>query len=126
MPKKREKMSRNDFRDELIKIMPGYKWTVHRKNIYAEKNDGFLSATGIQTSGSNRLSTLEVCRRDKDNMIEYTAKSAGFGINAPWLAKHTDSTLARGLRGLQNQYESMASKYSGHASALRAGRGIKG
>ena len=115
-------MNRNDFRKELMKIMPGYKWTVHRKNIYAKKDDGFLSATGIQSSGFNRLSTLEVCRRNKDNVVEYTAKSAGFGKSAPWLNEYTDSTLARTLRGLQKHYEVMEQKYGNHERALRAGR----
>ncbi len=46
-----------DFRKELLAIMPGYKWTVH-KTISGQK----LEATGIQTSGFNRLSTLSVTR----------------------------------------------------------------
>jgi len=92
-------MNSNGFRKELIKIMPGYKWTVHR-NRYAASNH--LSATGIQTSGFNRLSTLQVVRREKD---------------------YTGVTLARALRGLQNHYEAMANMYSRHAWALKLGRG---
>jgi len=98
----------NDFRKELLKVMPGYKWTVHR-----EFNMGsvYMAATGIQTSGYNRLSTLEVVRRETDEPTNYTVKSSGYGTKASWLGEYTDSTLERALRGLQNYYESMAMLY---------------
>jgi hypothetical protein len=107
------------FRRELRKIMPGYKWTVHR-----EFNMGcpYLSALGIQTSGFNRLSTLEVVRREKDGATNYTVRSSGYGVKAPWLGEYVDSTLARALRGLQNHYERMGREYLSHASALENGR----
>ena len=63
----------NDFRKELVKIMPGYDWTVHRT-----KTSGYLEATGTRSSGFNRLSTLSVSRREQDGKAKYTAKSAGF------------------------------------------------
>ena len=112
-------MKSNDFRKELIKIMPGYKWTVHRKTYSEQKH---MSATGIQTSGFNRLSTLKVVRREKDESVKYEVKSSGFGLNSPWLSDYTDVTLARALRGLQNYYEAMASRYSNHASCLQGAR----
>jgi hypothetical protein len=107
------------FRRELRKIMPGYKWTVHR-----EFNMGcpYLSALGIQTSGFNRLSTLEVVRREKDGATNYTVRSSGYGVKAPWLGEYVGSTLARALRGLQNHYERMGREYLSHASALENGR----
>jgi hypothetical protein len=109
----------NDFRKELLKVMPGYKWTVHR-----EFNMGsvYMAATGIQTSGYNRLSTLEVVRRETDEPTNYTVKSSGYGTKASWLGECTESTLERALRGLQNYYESMAMLYSSHASSLENGR----
>ncbi len=115
-----KKMNSNGFRKELKKIMPGYAWTIHR--LMGWGSEGYLSATGIQSSGFNRLSTLEVTRRDRDGEIEYEVKSAGFGKNAPWLSEFTDGTLARALRGLQNHYETMAMKYDGHASDLKFAR----
>lgn len=102
--------------------MPGYKWTVHRP---AFKGLNYLEATGIQSSGFNRLSTLSVVVRWDDDVPGsdmYKVKSSGFGKDAPWLSDCTGSTLARALRGLQNYYESMASKYSGHAYDLKTGR----
>lgn len=112
-------MNSVDFRKELIKIMPGYKWTVHRPNIYIKR---FLSATGITTSGFNRLSTLDIIRREKNGCVEYEVKSAGFGKNAPWLSEYESPTLAQALRGLQNHYENRARVYRGHALALEYAR----
>lgn len=110
-------MTSSEFRAELQKIMPGYAWTLRRNRI-----DGFMEAEGTQSSGFNRLSTLNVTRRDRDGQITYTAKSAGFGLRAPWLKEHTDGTLARALRGLQKHYESVAQTYRIHAADLEAGR----
>ncbi len=116
-----KKMNSNGFRKELVRIMPGYTWTIHRSVDFVS-DSSHLSATGIQSSGFNRLSTLKVIRRDRDGQVEYEVKSAGFGKNAPWLAERTNGTLARALRALQDHYETMAMNYSGHASALKFAR----
>lgn len=113
-------MNSTEFRKELMKIMPGYKWTVHRKT-----SKIYISATGIQSAGFNRLSTLEVTRRERGGAVEYDVQSSGFGTNAPWLSGYTDGTLARALRGLQRHYEDMAQNYERHASDLRSARKIK-
>lgn len=110
-------MDRTAFRKELMKLMPGYQWTVHKGG------DSFAEATGVQSSGFNRLSTLRVVRRPSPyGEVEYEVKSAGFGTRAPWLHTHTDATLARALRGLQQHYEQVAIKYRAHAAALQAAR----
>lgn len=125
-------MTSNDFRAELMKIMPGYSWTVHKSlksRLPAEiRNDlpDVLTATGTQSSGSNRLSTLEVTRRADGGQVTYTAKSAGYGTKARWLHKSTCGTLARALRGLQDHYEAMSRTYRSHASALELGRKEEG
>lgn len=114
-------MSAADFRKELTKIMPGYNWTVHTSSTQGR----VLLATGTQSSGSNRLSTLQVERRDNyavGGKPRYEVKSAGYGKRAPWLHTANGETLARALRNLQDHYESMAAKYSSHASDLKAGR----
>lgn len=110
-------MNANEFRKELVKIMPGYDWTVHKTKV-----DGYLEATGTQSSGFNRLSTLSVERRERDGKARYTAKSAGFGLRARWLHTNEDGTLARALRGLQDHYEATANTYRSHAEYLKAGR----
>lgn len=121
-------MNANDFRAELVKIMPGYSWTVHKSlnsRLPAHLRDGLpevLTATGTQSSGSNRTSTLEVTRRNDAGHVSYTAKSAGYGRKAQWLHQSTDQTLARALRGLQDHYEAMANTYRRHAAALARGR----
>lgn len=115
--KKQRLMTGNEFRAELVKIMPGYSWTVH-KAFSGER----LEATGSQSSGSNRLSTLSVIRFDRNGEISYEAKSAGYGLRARYLHAHTDGTLARALRGLQEHYERTAATYSTHANDLKHGR----
>ena len=111
-------MKATNFRKELIKVMPSYKWTVHR--LYCSER--FIFATGIVTIGFNRMSTLQIIKRKKDDNIEYEAKSSGFGLNSPWLSRYKDITLKRALRGLQNHYEAMAKEYSRHAADLEHGR----
>lgn len=110
-------MNANDFRKELVKIMPGYNWVVHKT-----RAAGYMSATGTQSRGFNRMSTLNVERREQNGMVRYTAKSAGFGRRARWLYANEDGTLARALRGLQDHYEATANTYRSHAEDLKAGR----
>ena len=111
-------MNSAEFRKELEKIMPGYDWTVHRKRLKTSP----LEATGIQSSGFNRLSTLEVARYEGDERIEYSVRSSGYGLRSPWLSEYRSSTLARALRGLQNHYETMAAMYRRHENDLEFGR----
>lgn len=116
-------MNAKEFRAELVKIMPGYSWTVHKST-----NGDYLKATGIQSSGFNRLSTLEVERRDNyagQGFAWFTVRSSGFGLRAPWLGTNEDRTLARALRGLQQHYEARAAAYGGHARALENARQSK-
>ena len=112
-------MNESEFRKELMKIMPGYGWTVHKSRVA-----GYLSATGAKSSGFNRLSTLSVTRREQGMKIRYEAKSAGFGLHAKWTHTTEDATLARALRRLQNYYEYKASTYRAHAEHLKSGRVI--
>ena len=113
------KMKSTEFRKELIKIMPGYKWTVHRNLL---KDSKFMEATGIKTVGFNRLSTLNVVRSDKEGYVWYDVKSSGFGKKAPWLGKCGNTTLARALRDLQDYYDKKAQQYSSHASDIEYAR----
>ncbi len=114
-------MKQSEFRAELVKIMPGYNWTVHKSH----SPDTYLIATGIQSSGSNRLSTLRVERREAyagSGSARYEVKSAGYGRRAPWLHIAADKTLARALRALQDHYERTASLYWSHAGHMKTGR----
>lgn len=114
-------MKQSEFRAELVKIMPGYNWTVNA----SRSSDKLLVAEGIQSSGSNRLSTLRVERRDnyaRTGKPRYEVKSAGYGRRAPWLHAAEGTTLARALRALQDHYERTASTHYQHAGALMLGR----
>lgn len=112
-------MKTADFRKELLRIMPGYKWTVHNSS---EPKSGFFSAEGIKTSGFNRLSTVQVYRRVKSGVVEYEVKSSGFGKSAPWLASARCGTMARAFRQLQSYYENEGRKYLAHARELESAR----
>ena len=111
-------MNSAEFRRELIKIMPGYAWTVHKSSNPA----GHQSATGTQSSGFNRLSTLKVTRRVRDGSVDYETKSAGNGTKARWAHISHSGTLARSLRGLQSHYEREAAELHCLASRLKSGR----
>ena len=106
------------FRAELVKIMPGYKWTVHRPMLLNSK----LTATGTKSSGMNRLSTLQVTKAENGETFVYEARSAGFGLHTPWLRSFADVTLARALRGLQNIYQDEANRFRSHAAHLESAR----
>ena len=111
-------MKPKEFREELQKIMPGYKWTVH--NTHDPKL--YLRATGIQSKGMNRTSTLQTERRELNDVVEYIVKIAGYGSRSDWVSTNTDKTLARALRGLQDRCETMASKYGNAATILQSAR----
>lgn len=114
-------MSAKAFRAELEKVMPGYKWTVHKSNA-----PRLISATGIRSSGFNRLSTVRVTRIDGDRGPQYEVKSAGYGTKAPWGRTISASTLARSLRILQDHYEASANSFRKLASDLQQGRKAEG
>lgn len=109
------------FRAELVKLMPGYNWTVHQS--FSEQR---IEATGTRSKGFNRMSTLSVVREARDGQVVYVVKSAGNGLRAKWMHTNTDLTLARALRGLQVHYEHQAAIYRSHAAALQAGRDATG
>lgn len=114
-------MKQSQFRAELVKIMPGYNWTVHA----SRSSEKLLVATGTQSSGFNRLSTLRVERRDNygaSGKPRYEVKSAGYGTRAPWLHTAEGGTLARALRALQHHYERTASLYLSCAGHMKTGR----
>lgn len=121
MKSKPASVSAKEFRAELVKVMPGYSWTVHKSSSSVR-----LVATGIRSSGFNRLSTLRVTRTDRDGVPCYEAKSAGYGTRALFLHANVDGTLARALRGLQDHYEREAATYASHARALQLGRQPEG
>jgi len=118
-------MNTNEFRAEVEKIMPGYVWTIQRP--YREKGSpdhSFLRATGIQSAGFNRMSTLEVERRVEDNGLPmYEVSIAGYGTKGSWVETTKGLTLARALRSLQTQCEGMTYLYASCVGAMKTGRG---
>lgn len=106
------------FREQLKKLLPGYDWTVHQS-----RNSRYMTATGIQTSGFNRLSTLKVEREQKGNEELWCKVSGyGYGLRSPKMGTGTGSTLAQAMRSLQDYYESTAGKYRGLANSMAQAR----
>ena len=84
-------MNTTEFRKEIVKIMPGYKWTVAKPcQLKTDAARGFshMTATGIQSAGFNRVSTLLIVRHEEDGTIEYEAKIAGYGSKMAELVAH--------------------------------------
>ncbi|MDR0274105.1 MAG: hypothetical protein LBI48_01955 [Burkholderiaceae bacterium] len=116
----KSKFSSKKFRSELVNIMPGYAWTVH-KQISKSK----LEATGIQVSGFNRMSTLSISRVESEIASTcYTVKSAGFGRRNPWDGLASGDTLRKSLRELQSIYQRKANEHqyavNKHLSLVKA------
>jgi|SRR3990172_969568 len=105
------------FREELKKVMPGYKWTISKLS-YRDH----LHAYGILSSGFNRLSTMHVVRDIKTTGIEYSSRLFGFGTRAPLISESSGTTLRQCLRNLQDQCESEKYKWRGAVSYLEHGR----
>ncbi|ACL06285.1 hypothetical protein Dalk_4607 [Desulfatibacillum aliphaticivorans] len=105
-------MTRKEFREELKKLLPGYKWTVHQPSPFTKKEEinDWMEATGSISSGSNRISTMVVTRSDKDNRVKYIAQSSGFGFRGGESVL-PEKTLARAVRALQDLYEHKANLY---------------
>lgn len=113
------------FRNELVKLMPGYRWTVnHLSRTVFCKDACWITATGIQSSGSNRLSTVEVVRCENATEVSYESQSAGYGVGSRWLTDQPvwGATLAQSLRRLQEYYETQRNTYAGAAAYLQGAR----
>ena len=112
--KKEEPFTTTDFRNELKKNMPGFKWTVHKQRISKE----FFEATGIQSAGLNRIGTMEVERLRG----VYGVKVSGHGTKVPWISTATGRTLMQALRGVQDNCEWHARNFASVATMIKNAR----
>lgn len=116
----RDNMNTTEFRAEVTKIMPGYAWTVKRPY---DKDCSLMSATGIQSAGFNRMSTLLVERRvDDDKTVTYKVYISGYGTRSNWVTWDKGRTLARALRSLQEQCSASMRMYNACVGAMLLGR----
>lgn len=111
-------MNQIEFRKALVNIMPGYEWTVHKP----KHREVYFRATGIQSAGLNRISTLQVIYQFKDGFPWYEVMSSGYGRRSNWLHSESAPTLAQALRQLQQHYVDMEQIYKSHLMALQVGR----
>jgi hypothetical protein len=111
-------MTAPEFRKALLKIMPGFRWTVHKS-----ENPRVLRATGIMSSGSNRLATLQVIREDSEHIgVTFIARMAGNGTRAIFGPAFRNSTIASALWDLQNHHDRSAATHRVMVSRLQKGR----
>ncbi len=125
--KKKDPLNRNDFRAELKKVLPGYKWIVHQAYLDATKDPPVrvaIRATGTFSKGMNRMSTVKVkkYRRKEDGRISYSIKSAGFGVYAQFHTAWECSTLKQAVQYLQEYYKQRKQLYAGLEWDIENGR----
>ncbi len=119
--KKIREFKADDFRKELNKVLPGYKWTISKHT----GNGQHLTATGIQSSGFNRVSTIEIYRESKDGYGFYSAKIWGYGRRSPLVAETGEfGSLKRALRLLQEYCEHRSSVFKSAANYIEFARRI--
>lgn len=104
------------LRKDLEKILPGYKWTASR-----HASPDFQTATGIQSSGFNRLSTLVVVRRCRPHSY-YEITGYGYGTRGAEMGRVAGLTVVQAVRELQTHYERMSGKYAALERALAEAR----
>ena len=119
-------MNANEFRQELVQVMPGYRWTVHEAT-----PAGIKRATGTTVVVSSNgivlfTPTLEVERRENYAASGRPLYSVRFALraDAPFLAASESGTLPEALRGLLDHYQKTAATYQAHAQALDSGRRV--
>lgn len=108
--------TQSSFRDDLKNVLPGYNWTVHKPHMVTET----LVATGIQSSGFNRLSTIEVQSNKEGNWFK--AKISGFGTKSPWTCECLGKTLKQVIRNLQEYLEHQERFYGSLAESVKNAR----
>ena len=117
--KKEKAFTTTDFRAELKKWMPGFKWTVHKQRLGKD----CFEATGTQSAGFNRTGTMFVERHPSYTMgIRYEAKVAGYGKKSKWISTFSGQTLRQVLRGIQSNCEWHARDYRGVANMIQNAR----
>ena len=116
--KKEKAFTTTDFRAELKKWMPGFKWTVHKQRL----GSAFFEATGIRSAGFNRMGTMRIERCATQFGIRYTVKVDGFGKKGSWLNAATGSTLRQALRGVQENCNWHARNYASLATMIQNAR----
>lgn len=113
---KPETMSREVFRAQLQKIMPGLKWVVRLRLP--------LHATGSISSGSNRLCSVTV---ERDTRDDYRLFRAAMWLGMPKAGpKYVDNahglTVTQALRSLQDTLERQERFYGTGARRLECAR----
>lgn len=99
-----------DLRERLQKLLPGFKWTVHK-----QFTPEMIEATGTQSRGSNRIATITVKFWPRHNTIPkidsipwYEVKIFGYGTKGEHMGTGSDWTLASAVRSVQKQLEHRA------------------
>lgn len=111
-------MTRDEFRAELRRRMPGLKWTIRTR---ARCNAEAMLAVGTRADGLNRACTLEVGYLGA-GLLPYEARHYGHGKRAPLTASGRGDTVAQALRDLQATLETLARRYANAADDVQRAR----
>lgn len=80
------------FLAELRTVLPGYRWTIRKASVSRPDGD-YMWAEGRQSSGSNRLSSMEIERRKGAGEPSYHMKLYGHGTRGLLVAYHVGASL---------------------------------
>ena len=121
MTKKEKPYDAAALRKDLHKVLPGYKWAVHRSHKYLSTNH--IEATGTVSGGFNRVSTLTV------KVAIRPPPYKGPDFNITMIDPHRCTTVSgwgetftQCVRDLQNSLEDTFQRTKGNLEILRQAR----
>lgn len=133
----REKVyTRAEFKADLERVMPGFKWTVHKpssllrwdeptkmhvKVTLAEKDAHRMTATGTKSSGFNRVATIEATYL-ANILRPFEVVVFGYGCRGPKIMAGVGKTVPQAFRDAQSKCEERAQFFGHGASLLKQGR----
>jgi len=121
MAEKNQKPARTVFREELQKIMPGFKWTI-KKHGYTD-DDRYMEAFARLSQGFNRMCTIKATRTTGNAGTYYEVTIWGHGTHGERLASMNGLSLAQAFRRVQDVCLNYSGTYAAAASYLKSGRG---
>lgn len=128
--------TREQFRKDLQRTMPGFKWTVHKPSslliwdeaaklhanaTLAEVDALHMDATGTKSAGMNRIATLDATYRASDG-YPFNVAVFGHGCRAPKIMDGSGKTLPQAFRDARNKCEAKEQFFGNGVRILAYGR----
>lgn len=122
--KAKKPMSRDGLREELAKVMPGYRWVIRRRPPFVPEKS--IAAEGTLSSGFNRLSTIRVqCDRLSDDFGRFWVTARlwdGIPGKRDLMAESAGLSVAQALRSLQESVRRDGQRRMGQAATMERAR----